>query len=675
MTRTKPNMIKKLLVANRGEIACRIMRTCKRMGIATVAVYSDADRDALHVDTADEAVHIGPAEAAGSYLNVDAILNAAKLTGADAIHPGYGFLSERVALAEGCREAGIVWVGPNPDAITRMGSKIESKRIAEAADVPCVPGYHGQAQDDESLVKAAAGIGYPVLIKASAGGGGRGMRAVMKPEDLNSSLALARAEAQAGFGDPSLLIEKLIQRPRHLEVQLLGDKHGNLIHLYERECSIQRNYQKLIEEAPAPDLLPEIRSALLEAALNLGNAIGYDSLGTVEFILDADGGGPWFLEMNTRLQVEHPVTELVTGLDLVELQIRVATGEALPLTQEQIHLKGSAIEARINAEDPAAGYRPALGAILAFTAPEQEGVRVDTGVRTGSVVTPYYDSMLAKVIAYGPDRPTATARLSAALGDLSILGIASSQAFLRNIVDHPTFRAGKLTTRFISETFPDGWTPPAEDAADLAVAAALWALGRESHRAAASLGPWATLGGFRVSSSVGRTGWVALTVTSAAGRADFDIAGTGGRYTVRHDGKRMAVEASVAGIRARATIDGAARSYGFVAGADGRISLSRDGVAANVRVAPRIESAGGKAAAEAGGAGRIDAPMPGLIRELNVMQGQVVAQGDTVIVLEAMKLMYSLPAQVSGTVTQIFCQSGQSVPAGAPLVEIEADAQ
>jgi acetyl/propionyl-CoA carboxylase alpha subunit len=333
-------MFKRILIANRGEIACRVIKTARRMGIATVAVYSDADRDALHVATADEAVHIGPAEAAQSYLNVDAILDAARQTGADAIHPGYGFLSERVALAEGCKAAGIVWVGPNPEAITRMGSKIESKRIAEAAHVPCVPGYHGAAQDDDSLAKAAAKIGYPVLIKASAGGGGRGMRAVMKPEDLSAALALARAEAQAGFGDPSLLIEKLIQRPRHLEVQLAGDKHGNLIHLYERECSIQRNYQKLIEEAPAPNLRPEIRSRLLEAALNLGNAIGYDSLGTVEFILDADGGGPWFLEMNTRLQVEHPVTELVTGLDLVELQIRVAAGEHLPLTQEQIHLKG-----------------------------------------------------------------------------------------------------------------------------------------------------------------------------------------------------------------------------------------------------------------------------------------------------------------------------------------------
>jgi 3-methylcrotonyl-CoA carboxylase alpha subunit len=665
-------MIRKLLVANRGEIACRIMATCRRMGIRTVAVYSDADRDALHVATADEAVRIGPAEASGSYLNVDAILDAARQTGADAIHPGYGFLSERVALAEGCAAAGIVWVGPNPDAITRMGSKIESKRIAEAAGVPCVPGYHGAAQDDAALEAAAEKIGYPVLIKASAGGGGRGMRAVQQPEELAPALALARAEAQAGFGDPSLLIEKLIQRPRHLEVQLAGDKHGNLIHLFERECSIQRNYQKLIEEAPAPNLLPEVRAALLEAALNLGNAIGYDSLGTVEFILDADGGGPWFLEMNTRLQVEHPVTELVTGLDLVELQIRVADGETLPFHQDQIHLSGSAIEARINAEDPAAGYRPALGEILLFAPPAQEGVRIDSGVRTGSVVTPYYDSLLAKVIAYGPDRNIAAARLSGALGDLAILGIKSSQAFLRDIIDQPSFRAGHLTTRFIGETFPEGWNARAEDIDDFAVAAGLWALARESYRAAPSLGPWASLGGFRVSATAGHAGWVALDVDGESQQVALDISGKDGRYTIRRDGQISILEVAAGGGRAKVTIGTVVRDYSFVSAGE-LLSLGRNGTAGGFRVAPRIESAGGKDAAEAGGAGRIVAPMPGLISQLSVVPGQIVTQGDTVIVLEAMKLMYSLPAQISGRVAQVFCAPGDTVPAGAPLVEIEAE--
>jgi acetyl/propionyl-CoA carboxylase alpha subunit len=393
------------------------MATCQRMGIRTVAVYSDADANALHVRTADEAVHIGPAEAANSYLKPEAIIAAAKATGADAIHPGYGFLSERVVLVQMCEQNGIVWVGPNANAIERMGSKIESKRIAEAAKVEGVPGYHGDAQDDDALVKAAEKVGYPVLIKASAGGGGRGMRRVESAKDLISALQLARKEAQAGFGDPKLLIEKMILRPRHLEVQLAGDKHGNLIHLFERECSVQRNYQKVVEEAPAPRLTEKTRKALHDAAIKLGKTIGYDSLGTVEFILEEGEEQPYFLEMNTRLQVEHPVTELVTGLDLVELQIRVAAGEKLPLAQDQVRVTGSAIEVRLNAEDPANGYRPNVGTVVALHLPKGEGVRIDTGIAAGSTITPHYDSMLAKVIAFGPDRPVAAQRLSAALAD------------------------------------------------------------------------------------------------------------------------------------------------------------------------------------------------------------------------------------------------------------------
>jgi acetyl-CoA carboxylase biotin carboxylase subunit len=666
-------MIRKLLVANRGEIACRIMRTCREMGIRTVAVYSDADREALHVATADEAVSIGPAEAAQSYLNVEAILDAATQTGADAIHPGYGFLSERVALARHCADCGIVWVGPNPDAITRMGSKIESKRIAESAGVPCVPGYHGDAQDDASLEAAAHAIGFPVLIKSSAGGGGRGMRAVEQSRDLALALTLARAEAQAGFGDATLLIEKLIQQPRHIEVQLAGDKHGNLVHLFERECSIQRNYQKVIEEAPAPNLLPEVRAALLEAALKLGNAIGYDSLGTVEFILDTDGGGPWFLEMNTRLQVEHPVTEFITGLDLVEWQIRIADGERLPLEQAAIKAHGVAIEARINAEDPAAGYRPALGEIRRFQGPTGDGIRVDSGVRSGSIVTPYYDSLLAKVIAYGPDRNIAACRLSRSLSDLAILGIKSSQAFLRDIVDHPGFRAGHLTTKFIAETFPEGWTGAAIDSDDLIVAAVLWALDREANRAAPNLGPWATLGGFRVSALIGHAGWVALDIATASGAVPVEISGTNGKYAVRIDCNVVDTEIRLAGDRAVIAVGDIIRDYWF-ASDDGAISLGRDGRASDFTVRLRIENAGSGGAAEAGGAGRIVATMPGVIRQLDVAQGQTVTKGNTVIVLEAMKLMYSLPAQISGTVAAVFCAVGDTVAAGAPLVEIEGDA-
>ncbi len=665
--------IRKLLVANRGEIACRIMRTCKHMGIATVAVYSDADKGALHVATADEAVRIGPAEASGSYLNVDAILAAVKHTGADAIHPGYGFLSERVALAEFCAANGIAWVGPSANAIARMGSKIESKRIAEAAGVPCVPGYHGSAQDDDTLLKAARSIGFPVLIKASAGGGGRGMRAVHAEAELIPALALARAEAEAGFGDPSLLIEKLILRPRHIEVQLAGDKHGNLVHLFERECSIQRNYQKVVEEAPAPNLSDDIRSALFDAAVKLGKAIDYDSLGTVEFILDADGGGPWFLEMNTRLQVEHPVTEFITGLDLVEWQIRAADGETLPLSQTDITHKGSAIEARVTAEDPAAGYRPALGAIELFVAPTGEGVRTDTGVQTGSVVTPYYDSLIAKIIAYGPDRTIAATRLSAALSNTAILGIKSSQAFLRDIVDHPQFRAGDLTTRFIAEAFPDGWHDTMGDTAgDIAAACAIWAVQRGMNAADAGLGPWQTLGGFRVTSAVGHRGWVSLDVTTPKETVQADIAGDGKCFRVRRSGETLELEIHIRGDMATVSRNGTTRAY-YVATHNGTVSLSQSGVVQDFRIAPRIESAGANITAETGGAGRISAPLPGLISKLNVTPGQQITQGDSVIVLEAMKLMYNLPAQISGRVTEIFYAVGDTVPVGAPLVDIEAN--
>jgi 3-methylcrotonyl-CoA carboxylase alpha subunit len=660
--------IRKLLIANRGEIACRIMRTCRAMGIRSVAVYSDADRDALHVASADKAIRIGPAEAAASYLNVDAIMNAAKRTGADAIHPGYGFLSERVTLVEACQAAGMVWVGPSADAITRMGSKIESKRIAEAAGVPCVPGYHGAAQDDDSLQRAADGIGYPVLIKASAGGGGRGMRRVDAPDALRPALALARAEAQAGFGDPALLIEKLISRPRHIEVQLAGDKHGNLIHLFERECSIQRNYQKLIEEAPAPNLPEATRAALFDATVKLGRAICYDSLGTVEFIVDADGSGPWFLEMNTRLQVEHPVTECITGLDLVEWQIRIADGEALPLTQDQVSGGGAAIEVRINAEDPAAGYRPSLGAIRLFEPPEGAGIRVDSGVRTGGAVSPYYDSLLAKVIASGPDRGIAVTRISAGLGDLNILGVKTSQAFLRDIVDDKRFRAGELTTSFIPEAFPDGWRP-APDAASFDIAASIvWAERLAQPKAP---GPWSSLGGFRIFPSVTGQGSVPLAVERDGEASRIALSREDGLYQFRRGDDALTAEASIAASHLILTIDGASLDYAWHS-EDDRVWIGRDGHAAEFRVRPWVETAGESAGvASAGGGNRVLAAMPGQINAIWVEPGQTVAAGETVAVLEAMKLLYNLSAPVGGKVTAVYAAAGDTVAAGAVLVEIE----
>ena len=664
-------MIQKLLIANRGEIACRIMRTCQKRGIRTVAVFSDADRGALHVEMADEAVRLGPADAASSYLNVDAILDAARRTGADGIHPGYGFLSERIALAEGCARDGIVWVGPSPRAIEMMGSKIESKRIAETAGVPCVPGYHGADQDDDALEEAAKKIGFPVLIKASAGGGGRGMRRVEDPKELRGALALARAEAAAGFGDPSLLIERLIKRPRHIEVQLAGDKHGNLVHLFERECSIQRNYQKVIEEAPAPNLAPEIRNSLYDAALKLGHAIGYDSLGTVEFILDADGDGPWFLEMNTRLQVEHPVTELITGFDLVEWQIRIADGETLPVAQTAITASGAAIEARLNAEDPAHDYRPSFGTVSRFETPERDGVRVDSGIRAGSQVTPHYDSMLAKIIGYGLDRDTAAARLSDALCDVAIFGIETNQPFLRDLVDSTQFRAGALTTRFIAEVFPDGWTgDPIDGPPTMAVAAAAWADARE--READALGPWSALGGFRVTEPAGRPAHIVLLVEASGTSTEIELTGNAGRYRI--EWAEGAVELAVGHDDAGLTIttDGMVRHYN-IGIRDDQISLARGGRYARHSVKPAIERAGARAETEAtAGGARVTATLPGLVSAIPVMLGQEVALGDTVVVIEAMKLMHALPALTSGRVNAIFCQPGETVAAGAVLVEIEA---
>ncbi len=417
---TSPRPIRSVLIANRGEIALRVMRTCARLGLRTIAVYSDADAQAVHVRCADEAIRIGPAPARASYLDIDAIIAAAKQAGADAIHPGYGFLSENAAFVRRCEAAGLIFVGPSADAVERMGSKIEAKRIAEAAGVPTVPGYHGDAQDEATLARAAAKIGFPVLIKASAGGGGRGMRRVDRIGDFADALEAAKAEAEAAFGDSSVLLEKFILNPRHLEVQLAGDRTGSLVHLFERDCSVQRNNQKVLEEAPAPNLPDGVRARLYEAALKLGRAIGYDSAGTVEFIMDANSAHPYFLEMNTRLQVEHPVTELITGIDLVEWQLLAAAGEKLPLTQDQIRAHGHAIEARITAERADLGFQPVTGELVVVEPPR--GLRFDSGVEAGSRISLYYDSLIAKLIAHGADRDAALSRLAAGLSDLIAAG-------------------------------------------------------------------------------------------------------------------------------------------------------------------------------------------------------------------------------------------------------------
>ncbi len=644
-------MFESVLIANRGEIACRIIRTCQRLDIRTIAVYSAADAGALHVSLADESHCIGPADVASSYLRPDAIIAATLAHGASAIHPGYGFLSERVELAELCAANGIAWVGPSPRCIAAMGSKIESKRLAAGHGVPSVPGYHGDDQSPDRLLIEASNIGFPVLIKASAGGGGRGMRLVAEVDRFLDDLATAKAEAMAAFGDDRVLLERYIARPRHLEVQLAGDKHGNLIHLFERECSIQRNYQKLVEEAPAPHLPASTRARLLEAAVRLGAAIGYDSLGTVEFILETGEEQPYFLEMNTRLQVEHPVTELITGLDLVEWQLRIAAGERLPMTQPEVTERGSAIELRINAEDPAANFVPQIGRIAEYSEPAGPGLRVDSGIRQGSEVTPYYDSLLLKLIAHGGDRAGALRRLQGGLRRTVVLGVGTNQAFLQDVIRSPAF-AEVLTTRFIAETFPSGWALPAPPPEVLGVAAV--AMAQRLRQAAP--GAWGTLTGFRVGARAGLPGRCPMQVQAAGGEAvTIDVVATPG-------GPRGMLEDALLGEPAELQ---ALYAEGPA------VPLLSDGVPWTLTVRPLVQALGAKQTHDGTDGPDVVAAMPGVVAQLLVELGQVVRQGDVVIVQEAMKLMLPLAATTDGVVRAIHCTPGQIVAKGTLLVEIE----
>src|SRR5690348_23409 len=460
------HLIRKVLVANRGEIARRVIRTCREMGIATVAVFSDADVNAAHLYEADEAIHIGPAAATASYLNIPMLIEAATRTHADAVHPGYGFLAENAAFAAACRDSGLIFIGPAPDVIARMGSKREARRLMAAAGVPVVPGYDGADQSDARFVEAARAIGYPVLVKASAGGGGKGMRSVRAADELAAALAGARREALAAFGDDTLLLEKLIDEPRHVEFQIFGDIHGHLIHLGERECTIQRRHQKIVEETPSPALTPELRARMGAAAVTVGRQLGYTNAGTVEFIL-APTGDFYFLEVNTRLQVEHPVTELVTGLDLVRWQILVAEGRPLPLAQDAIHPTGHAIEVRLYAEDPSSGFLPQTGTVALWRAPEGAGVRVDSGIQTGDTVTPHYDPLLAKLSAHGADRAEALRRLEHALARTVLLGLRTNQDYLRRVLLHPAHLAGQISTAFVERHAADLLAPVDQPIADL----------------------------------------------------------------------------------------------------------------------------------------------------------------------------------------------------------------
>ena len=653
-------MIGSLLIANRGEIALRIMRSARRLGIRTVAVYSDADRDARHVAFADEAVRIGPAPAR------DLILEAARRSGAEAIHPGYGFLSEKPDLPRLCEAAGLVWVGPSAECIEQMGPKIGAKLIAARAGVPSVPGYAGEAQSTERLTEEALRVGFPLMVKASAGGGGKGMRRVFEAAEFGPALDLARREAEAAFGDPSLLIEKLVLRPRHLEVQVAGDRHGSVVHLFERDCSVQRNNQKVLEEAPAPNLDPAIRAKLLERGVALARTIGYDNLGTVEFILEEGETEPWFLEMNTRLQVEHPVTEAITGLDLVEWQLRIASGEPLPVRQDEIRATGHAIEARVTAERADQDFRPDAGPILGYREPA--GIRVDSGIALGSEVTLFYDSLLAKAIAFGETREVACARLAVGLRGLSIFGPATTLPFLADAVEHPIFAEGRATTRFIEDAFPDGWVPArAHRRLALAAAALLSLLPGE---ASAPASAWTRLAGFRL---LGPAGGLAETrlVASLDGeelRLAVQAASDGARIVRDPDGAlslRLRNDAETFELDADGQV-----LRGAFARAPGRVMLSLGGESYDVAIGPEIAVATGSAAG-AGGSGAIVATMPGVVAEVRVAPGDVVEAGQVVVVLESMKLFSSLKAGIAGTVTDLACRAGETVPAGRRLVLIE----
>jgi acetyl-CoA carboxylase biotin carboxylase subunit len=630
-------MLKTLLIANRGEIACRVMRTARQMGIRTVAVYSDADAGALHVASADAAVRIGPAAPRESYLNIDAVLAAARQTGADAIHPGYGFLSENAQFAEACAAAGIVFVGPPASAIRAMGLKDRAKALMEKAGVPVVPGYLGDDQSTDHLAAEAAKIGYPVLIKAVAGGGGKGMRKVERAEDFVAALDGAKREAKSAFSDDKVLLEKYVSRPRHIEVQVFADSHGNAVYLFERDCSLQRRHQKVIEEAPAPGMSEAMRKSIGDAAVKAAKAVNYVGAGTIEFIADASEGlrpdRIWFMEMNTRLQVEHPVTEAITGTDLVEWQLRVASGERLPKLQDELAIGGHAIEVRLYAEDPQTGFLPSTGKLEHFRIPDGK-VRVDTGVREGDTVTPFYDPMIAKVIAHAGTREAAAAKLADALTNTFIAGVKTNNAFLIRALRHPAFVAGDVDTAFIARHEPD-LIPPVHTPPD-AFAMAAQMLSRENLRTGGD--PWNGSDSFRNSGK-------------AAQAMDFVS-----------DGKRLSVPLPGLALRHNA---------GIIRLANGDVAVMEDGETFLVRPYDPFEAAD----AAGGNTDRVATPMPGKIIQVLVKPGEHVKKGQPLAVLEAMKMEHTLSAPADAEVSTVEVQPGDQVPDGTVVVRFRQEEQ
>ncbi|QYK39877.1 MAG: biotin/lipoyl-binding protein [Paracoccaceae bacterium] len=644
-------MFQKILIANRGEIACRIIATCRRLGVATVAVHSTADSRARHVLMADEAVPIGGPAPADSYLRADRIISAAELTGAQAIHPGYGFLSENPDFVEAVAAAGLVFIGPSAAAIRAMGLKDAAKRLMQAAGVPVVPGYHGDDQEPARLELEAATIGYPVLVKAVAGGGGKGMRRVDRPADFIAALESAKAEARGAFGNDAVLIEKYVERPRHIEVQVFGDGRDAL-HLFERDCSLQRRHQKVIEEAPAPGMTAGVRAAMGAAAVRAARAIGYSGAGTVEFIVDGAGGlredGFWFMEMNTRLQVEHPVTEAITGVDLVEWQLRVASGEALPARQEDLTITGHAFEARLYAEDVAAGFLPATGRLAHLAFPPD--VRADTGVASGDAISPWYDPMIAKVIAHGPTRAVALNRLATALEATQVAGTVTNLSFLSALARHPGFAAGEVDTGLIARDLAALTAPRDRDHLDLAMAATAFLAAAELPRGPlAGFALW-TAPGHVVVLRHGDDPWSARITLTGPDAAQVEL-----------DGLLILAERGPGGwiVEGRGPLDVVERSGAIHVFAPGRtLSLARTDPL-------------DRAAAE-GVAGNITrSPMPGLVRAVHVVAGQAVKAGDRLAVLEAMKMEHVLTAARDGVVAEVLVAPGAQVEAGAPLIALE----
>ncbi|MFA6265823.1 MAG: acetyl/propionyl/methylcrotonyl-CoA carboxylase subunit alpha [Pseudolabrys sp.] len=670
-------MFKRILIANRGEIACRIIKTARKMGIETVAVYSEADKDALHVEMADTAVLIGPPQAAQSYLVIEKIVAACKETGAEAVHPGYGFLSEREAFPKALEAAGIVFIGPNPGAIAAMGDKIESKKAAAAAKVSTVPGYLGVIADEKEAVIIANEIGYPVMIKASAGGGGKGMRIAWSESEVAEGFARSRSEAKSSFGDDRMFIEKFITDPRHIEIQLLGDKHGNVIYLHERECSIQRRNQKVIEEAPSPLLDAATRKKMGEQAVALAKAVGYDSAGTVEFVAGQDRSF-FFLEMNTRLQVEHPVTELITGIDLVEQMIRSAAGEKLSIKQDDVKLNGWAVESRVYAEDPYRNFLPSTGRLTRYRPPAERvvggiTVRNDTGVYEGGEISLFYDPMIAKLVTHGPTRAEAIAAQGDALDAFVIDGIRHNIPFLSALMAHPRWKSGKLSTGFIAEEFPEGFHPqvPEGERADVlaSVAAAIdHVLGERKRQISGQMN------GRSVVREANRAVWLGdkeyrLEVKRENGTIGVRFAGKAGesKNAVRHmasgwkPGEPLwsgTINSQPVAVQVRNIPNGFALSY---QGVEARAYVYTESEAAYARLMPvKVAKDTGKL---------VLCPMPGLVVSIAVKEGQDVKAGETVAVVEAMKMENVLRAEIDGTVKKINAKPGDSLAVDAVILE------